>query len=286
MKPRDRNTDAAEQPLNQPPEVDILDRGRANNCLADPILKLWIQANAPPFYAILLFWFQNYFLDLHHPNIQFKDQKQFDPRHLHRCLPVFYFRRLSLMTQIQVATIAIVWSECGWLGNEDRDCPKVSSISLHIHESIDPLCPVTAQSCIKDTREGDGHKSFIGRSGSTSTVSLFFVVFGLICSLQGLYFSPFICIQRKLVYLLFLLPVLCSWRLCALWTLVYKIMLVHGRTFGWLDMCLAFLYVSHWQYYPDLALVDAHEPNATRFKDTKSVEMDCINRTADLQSHY
>lgn len=109
MKPRDRNTDAAGQPLNQPPEVDILDRGRANNCLADPILKLWIQANAAPFYAISLFWFRDYFLDLHHPNVQFKYQKLFDPRHPHRRLPVFYFRRLSLMTQIQVATIAIIW---------------------------------------------------------------------------------------------------------------------------------------------------------------------------------
>ncbi|KAG2131674.1 phosphatidic acid phosphatase type 2/haloperoxidase [Suillus clintonianus] len=46
-------------------------------------------------------------------------------------------------------------------------------------------------------------------------------------------------------------------------------------------------YFSYRQYYPDLASADAHEPYATRFKDTKSIELDGTDGTTDsLLDHY
>ncbi|KAG2034196.1 phosphatidic acid phosphatase type 2/haloperoxidase [Suillus americanus] len=48
---------------------------------------------------------------------------------------------------------------------------------------------------------------------------------------------------------------------------------------------LLLAYFSYRQYYPHLASADAHQPYATRFEDTKSVELDTINGTTDPLLH-
>ncbi|KAG1816403.1 phosphatidic acid phosphatase type 2/haloperoxidase [Suillus subaureus] len=49
---------------------------------------------------------------------------------------------------------------------------------------------------------------------------------------------------------------------------------------------LLLAYFSYRQYYPHLASADAHQPYATRFEDTKSVELDAINGTTDPLLRY
>lgn len=125
---------------------------------------------------------------------------------------------------------------------------------------------------------GDRSSNFIGSFGSASTISLFVNVFGFIY--MRLAFSP--CIQSHLFSINLYIFDSCAPLTATSRTMhpVYEIMLVHdGRMLRWLYMRLASsLYVSYWQYYPHLALADAHEPYATRLEDIKSVEMDCIDR--------
>jgi len=107
-------TNAARGAWNHPLDVNVLDMGTTYDYLPNPLQKNWIQAIVTPFYAIPLYWYQDYMINLHYQNVLFKYQTKFRPRHPDRPIKVFHFRQPKLVMQIQVSTVAvhIQWGTC------------------------------------------------------------------------------------------------------------------------------------------------------------------------------
>lgn len=100
-------TDADGLPWNHLPQVDVLDRGGAYNHLPNPLLIDWVQALIEPFFSVPLVWFRDYIVQPHPQNIVFKYRKKFNPRYPNRRRRAVYFRQLNMVTQVQVATVAL-----------------------------------------------------------------------------------------------------------------------------------------------------------------------------------
>lgn len=100
--------DAAGGPLIHLPPFHVMDKGDTYH-LGPPVICPWVHHPVHPFYTIVLPWRRDYYMDLA-PNLRFEYRRPINPGQPHVQLPAFHFRRLSLITQIQVAALAIVQS--------------------------------------------------------------------------------------------------------------------------------------------------------------------------------